>query len=108
MSCRLGSRLPEHAPLWAKIQLAITNQRMPQALLLIGPRHLNVISFANHLAMVLLCQETTAPCGICATCHLLQAGTHPDFQHICSETKSGTIKIDQIRVLQDEVYLSPK
>ena len=108
MSCSLGSRLPEHAPLWARITSAIMNQRMPQALLLVGPPHLNVSAFAHHLAMILLCQETDAPCGTCSTCHLLQADTHPDFQYICPEAKNGTIKIDQIRVLQDDVYVSPK
>ena len=94
--------------MWARVMLAINNQRMPQALLLIGARHLSVGYFANHLAMLLLCQVPDAPCGTCATCHLLQAGTHPDLQIICPETKNGTIKIDQIRVLQDTVYLSPK
>lgn len=108
MSCSLGSRLPEHAPLWARVTSAIAHQRMPQALLLVGPQHLNVTAFAHHLAMMLSCQETDAPCGSCSTCHLLQAGTHPDFQHVCPETKNGTIKIDQIRVLQDDVYISPK
>jgi len=108
LSCSLGSRLPEHDRLWARIMPAIIHQRMPQALLLVGPQHLNVTAFGHHLAMMLLCQETNAPCGTCSTCHLLKAGTHPDFQPICPETKNGTIKIDQIRALQDDVYISPK
>ena len=108
MNSIFTSRLPEHAPLWVKIDQSVNSKRMPQALLLIGPRHLRVSSFATNLAAELLCQEKSSPCGVCAACLLLQAGTHPDFQLICSETKTSTIKIDQIRALQDEVYLSPK
>lgn len=100
-------RLPEHALLWDKIQSAMNLQRMPQALLLMGPRHVRVAEFARRLVWELLCQAAD-PCGQCAACHLLNAGNHPDFLDIFPDTKGGLIKIDQIRGLQEEVYLSPK
>lgn len=101
-------RLPEHAPLWDKLQSARNLQRMPQALLLMGPRHVKVTDFSKRLAWELLCQSTDPLCGQCAACHLLQAGNHPDLVTIFPDPKGGLIKIDQIRALQEEVYLTPK
>jgi len=100
-------RLPEHALLWDKIQSAMNLKRMPQALLLMGPRHVRVAEFARRLVWELLCQGEENSCGQCAACHLLKAGNHPDFLDVFPDTKGGLIKIDQIRALQEEVYLSP-
>jgi DNA polymerase-3 subunit delta' len=100
--------LPEHAPLWVRIQLALHHQRMAQALLLIGPPHVGLYFFAHRLAAMLLCHAEPKPCGECDSCHLLRAGTHPDCQIIRPEAEGGVIKIDQIRNLQDGIYQSPQ
>jgi DNA polymerase III subunit delta' len=81
---------------------------MAQALLLIGPPHVGVYSFAHRLAAMLLCHAESKPCGECDSCHLLRAGTHPDCQSVRPEAEGGVIKIDQIRALQDEVYHTPQ
>ena len=102
------STLSEHAPLWERTQLALHNQRMAQALLLIGPPHVGLYLFAHRLAAILLCHAETKPCGECHSCLLLRAGTHPDCQVTRPEAEGGVIKIDQIRNLQDGIYQTPQ
>ena len=100
--------LSEHASLWEKVQLAMQHDRMPQALLLIGPAHVRLYDFVQRLAAVLLCHREAKPCGQCDACHLLRAGTHPDCQVIRPESEGGVIKIDQIRALENSVYHTPQ
>lgn len=101
------SPIENHALLWERIDSAIDNQRMPQASILIGPRHVGVHTFAHRLAALLLCKSINKPCGNCDSCHLLGVETHPDFKLITPETDGGIIKIDQVRALQDDVYHTP-
>lgn len=84
-------------------------RRLPQALLLVGPQALNLLSFANELAKCLLCEHITSiPCGYCRACHLLQQKGHPDVCFIFKEDTARAIKIDQVRVLQEDVYQTPQ
>lgn len=99
--------LSEHAFQWQFIRTAIVHQRMPQSLLLVGPRHVGVTSFANQLASILLCHAETKPCHQCSSCQLFKAGTHTDFKQIRPEALGGVIKIDQIRCLQEDIYQTP-
>lgn len=105
----MNATIPEHAPVWAQIHLALEARRMPQALLLVGPRHVGVDSFVKRLVSLLLCKATGhKPCGLCDACHLLLVNTHPDFKHIFPETVGGVVKVDQVRSLQENVYHTPQ
>lgn len=99
---------PAHHVLWSRIEIALKRDRMPQALLLIGPSHVGVSVFANQLASALLCHASSTPCGQCDGCLLFKAGTHPDFRIIRPESDGGVIKIEQIRSLQDNIYQTPQ
>ncbi len=98
----------EHGLQWEQIQQMLRQRRMTQSLLLVARPHLDLQSFVNHLVAVLLCAVDNEPCGLCDSCHLLQAGNHPDQLVVEADTPGGVIKVDQIRVLQDEVYQTPK
>jgi DNA polymerase-3 subunit delta' len=72
---------------------------------------------ATRLAQGLLCTARGAdgaPCGACRSCHLIQAGTHPDYQFVSFiPNKEGTklrteIIIDQIREMSDRLSLTPQ
>ena len=78
--------------------------KLPHALLLSGPAFLGKRDFAVALGHLFLCTspEDAAPCGECAGCRLVNAGTHPDFRIIEPED-SRQILIDQIRDLIDWV-----
>ncbi|MCK9388629.1 MAG: DNA polymerase III subunit delta' [Sulfuritalea sp.] len=101
--------------------------RLPHAVLLVGPAGVGKTAFSEQLAALLLCesitQELTA-CGECQACRWLDAGNHPDFRRVAPEgdddaeegvsekkaaekTKkrsANIIKIDQIRELEGFVF----
>lgn len=96
-----------HQLQWEKLQMTIRNEKFPQALLLIGPSHLSVSSFAYRLLAHLLCHEAGDEFCRCKSCHLLAVNNHPDAHLIYSELPSSVIKIEKIRLLQEEVYQRP-
>ena len=67
--------------------------RMAHALLFVGPAGVGKRTAAGLLATSLLCQRVPehelGACGECASCRMMQAGTHPDFLSVaCPEGKS--------------------
>lgn len=105
---------------------------LPHAMLFIGPAGTGKGLFADQLAARLLCESahgSQPACGVCAGCHLLTTGNHPDFRKVTlevdaveeggeesapkspakSKKKSATpttqIKIDQIRALEEFVFV---
>lgn len=91
--------------------------RLAHGLLFCGPAKLGKRAVAERLAQRLLCQKPGAdgePCGACRSCHLLAAGTHPDYQFVSFiPNKEGTrlrteIVIEQIRQLSQQLALTPQ
>jgi DNA polymerase-3 subunit delta' len=95
---------------------------LPHALLLTGPEGVGKGVFAKALVARLLCEKPTddGACGACPSCHWLATDNHPDFRYVTpaaeadaedtggdAERKKGSrqILIDQIRALDDFVYL---
>jgi len=78
---------PWNTPLWQS--LLETGQELSQAVLLSGLLGLGKNTFALSLAMKLLCQTPAQgqACQTCRSCHLLVAGSHPDF-HVLSAGES--------------------
>ncbi|MDP3560401.1 MAG: hypothetical protein Q8R79_08670 [Legionellaceae bacterium] len=62
---------------------------------------------ALSLAPILMCHDQTAPpCGQCTSCKF-QENTHPDLHILQPETPWGNIKIESVRDLQENLYVSP-
>lgn len=106
-------------------------EKLPHALLLTGREGVGKGLFAEALAARLLCetaQGAERACGKCSGCQLLASGNHPDYrkvtleEEVTDETLDSTsekkgragkkaapvshqIKINQIRVLEDFVYV---
>jgi len=79
---------------------------VPHAVLLTGPSGIGKFMVASVLARTLLCQGgKSRPCGSCQSCLQVSHGTHPDLLVIGAD--GATIKIEQIRNLQNEVALTP-
>jgi DNA polymerase-3 subunit delta' len=96
---------------------ALDAGRLGHALLFAGPAQLGKRDVAVRLAQRLLCEQRLpegGPCGRCRGCHLLEAGTHPDYQFISFvPNKEGTrlrteIIIEQIRELSQRLSLTPQ
>jgi DNA polymerase-3 subunit delta' len=71
------------------------------AYLLHGPAGIGKRALAERLAAFLLCQQpgSQAACGQCKACHLLAAGTHPDYFVLEPDEEDKAIRVDQVREL---------
>jgi len=83
----------------------IKNNRIPHAILIEGEEGLGKKTLAYYIAKACLCNNETTPCLNCKTCHLIDVGSHPDFQIISPD--GAQIKVDQVRELRVEAFLSP-
>ena len=97
-----------HSSVWKKILPHVENQRLSHALLFVGPIHAKISTFVERLLGLLICSELHKPCGTCQNCRWLIEHTHPDLEYLVADLASSTIKIDQIRQLQQEIYTVPK
>lgn len=96
---------PWFASLQAQLDGQYVADKLPHAILVTGETYSGKLVFATQLTKRLLCDETKAlttvtsvACNQCASCHLFEAGTHPDFAHVTPQD-SKQIKIDQVRGL---------
>jgi DNA polymerase-3 subunit delta' len=87
------------------LALMIKNSKIPHAIILEGEMGLGKKTLAKHIAKAFLCGAQDKPCNICKSCHLLEVGSHPDL--LFTVPDGASIKVDQIRNLRNEAYLTP-
>jgi len=86
----------------ARLAEAVQQERLPHALLFIGQEGAGQAGLAAWTAGLLLCiAGGDEPCGNCADCALLLAGTHPDFHRVGIEEEATAIRVEQIRDLAE-------
>jgi DNA polymerase-3 subunit delta' len=70
-------------------------------------KRLTAVAFVKALNCLSPSEQDGAPeaCGRCASCRKIEAGTHPDFLLI--EPEAGLIKVQEIRRLEEALYLRP-
>lgn len=83
----------------------LANGRAGHAYLFTGPPGIGKTLLATRFAQAMNCTGSVPPCGSCRSCTLSEHDGHPDFQTIEAEGKS--IKIEQIREMQNTVALRP-
>lgn len=98
---------------WQYLCRAYQQQRMPHAILFTGNAGIGKVHFACAFAKLLLCEqpiasqlpELQAPvsCDHCRSCHLIKHGNHPDRIEITPALGSKAIKIEQIRLLCEQL-----
>jgi DNA polymerase-3 subunit delta' len=83
--------------------------RLPHGLVFAGPTGVGKATTAKALAALFLCEQPKdeRPCGMCASCRAMAAGSHPDYHVITREliryhdktgkSKGITLSIDVIR-----------
>lgn len=99
----------KHAFQWEQIQRSLTQDRLSQAMLFVGPLHCDLLDFINKVMALYLCKsEQLEACFQCPDCQMVARGEHPDVAWIKPEKEGGSIKIDQIRELQQSAYLTPQ
>lgn len=73
-----------HEGILAGLWSAARSSRLAHALAFVGPRGVGKFQAARRLAAGLFCDSmragaSTAPCGTCAPCRRVRAGSHPDL-----------------------------
>ncbi len=98
--------LPWLAGPQSRLRAALASQRLPHSLLLLSTPGLGAEQLANWLTSLALCESTgTKPCGVCASCQLLRADSHPDSHYVRLEEDAQQIKVDQVRGLIESLAL---
>ncbi len=96
---------------WEHLCSYIAQKRIPQALLITGNKGLGKQQLANQFAVALFCatpQANGIACGLCSSCLLVNAETHPDFIQVRPEEPGKGITIGQIRSLITRLTLKPQ
>lgn len=99
-----------HAAPLAFVELAIRNLNPPHALLLVGPEGVGKTTLALDLARGLLClneEPSERPCGVCAACHKVQHGNHPDVHWLAPHGAGQQIRVAQVHELAAQLALLP-
>lgn len=96
---------------WEQLWNYKLQNRLPQALLVIGKKGLGKQHLARQFANSLLCTKPLVSglsCEECPGCLLFKAQSHPDFIYLTPEETAKTITIDQIRKLTSLLSLKPQ
>ncbi|MGF1713948.1 DNA polymerase III subunit delta' [Photobacterium chitinilyticum] len=89
---------PWQQSLWQNWQLLLGQGRLHHAILLLAVRGSGREVLAQQLAQTVLCQNCdTEPCGVCHSCKLFAAKTHPDFHIIAPLQEGKQIGVDAVR-----------
>jgi DNA polymerase III subunit delta' len=105
------SVFPSQQKNWDFLYSYIKQKRLPQALLITGTSGLGKHALANRFAYSLLCanpQNNGECCGVCNSCLLIKADTHPDLSQIKPDEDKKSISINQIRQIVTDTYLKPQ
>ncbi|WP_188151214.1 DNA polymerase III subunit delta' [Teredinibacter waterburyi] len=88
---------------WQSFTAQLRNNTLPHGLLITGSKGLGLEKLGQAMGQYLLCLAPIdeSACGRCKACHLLSAGSHPDFVEIHPEEKSRQIKVDQVRSVNE-------
>ena len=103
--------LPWHREKWDLFVSYQQQQRVPQALLIVGNKGLGKQLLATRFAQSLLCNNQLATglfCGQCHSCNLFKANTHPDYFALQPKEPGKDITIGQIRELISKLTLKPQ
>jgi DNA polymerase-3 subunit delta' len=89
-----------------QLRAAHAAQRLPHSLLLLSVPGLGAEQLANWITAFVLCESPQQrPCGVCASCRLLRADSHPDAHSVRLEEDAYQIKVDQVRGLIEALAL---
>ncbi|MFA6780246.1 MAG: DNA polymerase III subunit delta' [Paludibacteraceae bacterium] len=89
----------------ALLKAGFRTRRISHAYLFYGPQGVGKFKAALVFAQLLNCDSPVEeePCGCCSPCRKIASGNHPDLEVI--KPDGASIKIEQMRVLQEKVYL---
>jgi len=101
-------RLLGHEALWQRLTQALADGRLAHALLFAGPPGIGKALLARRVMGRVACTAASGerPCGVCAGCRQILAGSHPDLlmfgapDRTAKETRKKEIGIERARELK--------
>jgi len=103
----MAGPLPWQEPPWRRLMERKATARFPHALLIGGPAGVGKGAFVAGLAQALLCEDSDeAACGRCPGCRQFAGGAHPDYSLWEPEEDAVTLKIHQIREMNQAIFLT--
>ena len=89
-----------------RLRASLAAGRLPHSLLLLSPPGLGAEQLASWITALLLCEsQDPRPCGVCPSCRLLRADSHPDAHVTRLEEDAQQIKVEQVRGLIESLAL---
>jgi DNA polymerase III subunit delta' len=87
-----------HDEVVEQFRRALTRRRLASSFLFAGPAGIGKRTFALKLAQAMLCrtrpEEALDPCGACASCAQVAAGTHPDLDVVAKPDDKSFIPLE--------------
>ena len=97
-----------HEELLEKIIGSVRQGKNPHSYIFEGADGIGKGEAAKLISASVLCTEkNNAPCGVCKSCIMAKAGTHPDVKYIVPEKDKKTIGVNPIRDLNDDAFIKP-
>lgn len=98
------SQIRGHERLVESFTRVVARGRLAHAYLFVGPRGVGKNRFATELARAILCEmpppgTQLAACGHCASCILVNAGTHPDLFMVRRPEEKNELPIELMQEL---------
>ncbi|MCV2402858.1 DNA polymerase III subunit delta' [Marinomonas sp. C2222] len=94
-------------PCLQQVQTLKKGNALSHALLITGADGVGQESLAHEMVKDLMCESDQGiACGVCHSCELMNAETHPDYRVLDGE--NGTIKVDQVRSLVQKISQKPQ
>ena len=103
-------RIQGHEQLVTSFKDLVQRGRLAHAYLFVGPSGVGKKLFATELAKALLCETAGGKleaCDQCASCLLVDAGTHPDIAYAAMPEEKHVLPIDVIREVSEKLSLKP-
>lgn len=93
----------------AYLEGALLKDRLPHALLFLGPQDSGQRDMAQELAKALFCAEKKGAdgCGECDSCRQVEKGNHPDFRIFEPDEDSRVLKVERVREMIAAANLKP-
>lgn len=86
-----------HDEIVDRFRRAVRRNRLASTYLFVGPAGIGKKRFALALAKALLCPRATddlEPCGVCESCRMLAAGSHPDVDVVGLPKDKSTLPLE--------------
>ena len=87
---------------------SVNNKKVLHSYMFVGSKYTDKKKIANKFAKHILCNsKEDKACERCKSCIEMNSGNHPDFNILELQNSENSIKIEQIRKIQEDIIKKP-